>query len=181
MRQSIITLFVLALTGAAGSVAAAEEGALRIAAVDLARLMEESPYSAAVGERLRDEFGPIQRELNAMQQELQAMEERRNTQGEFLTEEEAGRLDREMGRLSRQLQLRGTEYQEDVGRRNGEEVERLQNLVIEAVREYSEAEGYDLVLADGIVYHDARIDITDAVMELLQVQFRASTADPAGD
>ena len=181
MRQSSRTLLVLVLICAAGSTAAAEEASLRIAAVDLARLMEQSPYAEDVGERLRQEFGPVQRELSAMQQELQAMDARLTTQGEFMTDQDRVQLERDMGRMNRQLQLRSAEYQEDVGLRNNEEVLRLQNIVIQAVRDYSEAEGYDLVLADGIVYHADRIDITEPVMQLLQQRYRASTAGPVGD
>ena len=140
MRQSIKHILILTLIGITGPAIAAEEGGLRIAAVDLARLMEESPYTTDVGERLRQEFSPVQRELTAMQQELQAMEDRMTTQGEFLTEEEAVSLEREMGRLSRQLQLRGAEYQEDVGRRNNEEVLRLQNCRQDQHRDHQSAQ-----------------------------------------
>jgi outer membrane protein len=181
MRQITRALSIIALLGVAAPAFAAEEAALRIAAVDLALLMEESPYTDDVSERLREEFGPVQRELSAMQQEVQAIEERLATGGEFMAPEAVAQLEREYGRLSRQFQLRGAEYQEDVGRRNSEEVVRLQDIVISAVRDYSEAQGYDLVLADGIVYHDLRIDITDPVMALIQERYRASTAAPSGD
>jgi outer membrane protein len=184
MRQIIRKITILAMIGAVGfssPALAAEATQLRIAAVDLARLMEESPYTDDVSERLREEFAPVQRELSAMQQEVQAIEERLATGGEFMAPEAVAQLEREYGRLSRQFQLRGAEYQEDVGRRNNEEVLRLQEIIITAVRDYSEAEGYDLVLADGIVYHDMRIDITEPVMTLLQERYRASTAAPAGD
>jgi len=180
MSNSTRLLIALVTVLAAAPAMAAEQAPLRIAAVDLATLMEQSPFAVEVSERLRSEFGPRQQELTAMQQELQAMDTRLNTQGEFMSETDRVALERELARQGRQFQLRTTEYQEDANRRNGEEVQRLQNIIVQAVRDYAEAQGFDLVLADGIVYHAARIDITQGVMELIRERYRARGAAPAG-
>lgn len=180
MLRTTAILTTLALTAPA---LAAEAGSadepLRIAVVDIARLIDESPHAQVITGDLREEFAPIERQLSAMQQELQAMDERLRNEGEFMTETERWELNRDIAALDRQLQRRNTEYLEDVNLRRNEELARLQQIVVEAVRGYAHEQGFDLVLGDAIVYASDRSEITEQVMLRLQQEFRQAT-DPAG-
>jgi hypothetical protein len=57
---------------------------------------------------------------------------------------------------------------------------RLQRTLIEEVRTYAKAQGFDLVIADGVIYSTATLDITPAILTALQSHpVRAAASAPA--
>jgi len=48
--------------------------------------------------------------------------------------------------------------------------------VMREISGFAEAGGYDLVLADGIVFAKKNIDITDPILERLRASFKAGGA-----
>ena len=57
---------------------------------------------------------------------------------------------------------------------------RLQRTLIEEVRAYAKAQGFDLVFADGVIYSTPSLDITPAILTALQARpARPGAAPPA--
>jgi hypothetical protein len=44
--------------------------------------------------------------------------------------------------------------------RQNEELQKVQKTIVEAVRTYAKSQGYDIVLADGVIYNSDAVDIT---------------------
>ena len=71
-----------------------------------------------------------------------------------------------------------TEFREDLDLRNNEAIGKIQQDILREIAAYATSAGFDLVLADGIVYASNRVDVTEPVLERL----RATAGDkPAGD
>ncbi|VAW99815.1 hypothetical protein MNBD_GAMMA19-1026, partial [hydrothermal vent metagenome] len=67
------------------------------------------------------------------------------------------------------------EFREDLNIRRNEAFDTLRRRVFEVINDIAKAEKYDLVISDGVVYADDRIDITGRVVEQLKKEFAAST------
>lgn len=153
----------------------------KIGVVDYSRLLEESPQAKAVSEAMRNEFAPRTRELQNQQQQLKSREEKFNKDAATMTVEQRSKAEKELRDGARDFARRQSELQDDINAKRNEELSRLQRTLIEEVRSYAKAQGFDLVLADGVIFANAAMDITPAVLAALQAKSgrpAASTATP---
>lgn len=176
MRTFSILLLSLSLASAPGLSLAAEE--LKIAVVDLARLMDEAPQGEAVAQALREEFANREREILGKRRELEALYEKRERDGEIMSEQELYELNRDISQKNRILSRRENEYREDYSLRRNEEISVLQRLIVQEVQAFSEEEDYDLVLGDGVLYSSGRAEITEEILGRLEAE--ASRAQDGG-
>jgi Skp family chaperone for outer membrane proteins len=69
--------------------------------------------------------------------------------------------------------------QDDSNAKRQEEMNKLQRTLIGEVREYAKAQNYDVVIADGVIYHTPTVDITGAILTALNSRAPKAPA-PAG-
>ena len=158
---------------AAAPVMAAE---LKIGVVNYNQLLGESPQAKAVAEALRAEFMPRQRELQNAGQLLKTREEKFQKDAATMSDDQRSREERDLRESERDLQRKQSEAQDDLNARRNEELSRLQRTIVDQVRTYAKAQGYDLVIAgESVLYTNSAIDITP---QLLQVLTRSGGAGP---
>ena len=58
--------------------------------------------------------------------------------------------------------------------RRNEAFDKLRRRVFEVITDISKKEKYDLVVSDGVVYADDRIDMTGKVVDRLKQEFKQS-------
>lgn len=145
----------------------------RIAFVNWARLTNDAPQAEAALGALEQEFGPRNRELTAEFDDVRELEERLSRDGAVMSEEEQRRLQRDVVTRKRELRRVEEEFREDFNMRRNEELNRLHRLVMETVGDVAEAQGFDLVITDGVVYASDRVDVTETVLERLREKHRA--------
>ena len=152
----------------------------KIGVVDFQRLAIESPQGKAVMESMRAEFAPRERTLQAQGQAVKAKEEKLQKDGATMSEEQRARAEKDFRDGAREFERAKGEFQDDMNARRNEELSRLQRTIIEEVRTYGKAQGYDLILAqEGVIYNASASDITPAVLTALQARGSASPAKPA--
>jgi outer membrane protein len=164
--------------GAAVLVAAAPAMAaeLKIAVVDYGKLMEESPQAKTVSDALRNEFTPRQRDLQAQQAAVKAKEDRLQKDAATMTPDQRAKADKDLRDGARDFARKQSELQDDFNSRKNEEMSRLQRTLIEEVRTYAKAQGFDLVVADGVIYSTPSLDITPQILSALQSHAKGSVA-----
>ena len=84
---------------------------------------------------------------------------------------ERTRLEDEIRRLRRELRRSQEEFREDLNLRRSQELSKLQRKITEVIDSLARAESYDIILTDGVVFAGERIDITNKVIDRLQVEF----------
>jgi len=67
----------------------------------------------------------------------------------------------------REFSRKGGEFQDDLSTRKNEEIGKVQRYLLEEIRTYSGAQGFDLVLGEGVFYNKPQLDITAQVLEVL--------------
>lgn len=96
------------------------------------------------------------------------MEDKLTRDGAVMSESERSKAERELLNQKRDLKRSQDEFREDLNIRRNELLARLQKELNDAIVALAKAEGYDLVLFEGVVFASDRIDITDAVLEQLR-------------
>ena len=177
--KSTVAVWMMAAGGAlvALPLAAAEP---KIGVVEFQKLLVESPQGKAVMESMRAEFAPRERTLQAQGQAVKAKEDKLQKDGATMSEEQRARAEKELRDGARDFERAKGEFQDDMNARRSEELSRLQRTIVEEVRNYGKAQGYDLILEQGaVVYNASASDITPAVLSALQARGGSAAAKPA--
>lgn len=163
----------LLLAGFALGAGAAE---LKIGFVNTARLFEESPQARAAQQALETEFMPRQRELANQQKALQEKQEKLKRDAAVMAEAERTRSERELREGERDLARRFNELQEDANLRRNEELGKVQRSLLQEVQTYARANGYTLVVGDGVLFAAESVDVTAQVIAALKARTPAAPA-----
>jgi outer membrane protein len=173
-RSVIIVLSAAALAGFA-SLASAE---IKIGVVNTNRLMSDAPQAKAATEALRVEFAAREKEIQTTGAALKAREEKLTKDAVTMTEVQRSAAEKELRDGYRELQRKQAEVQDDFNARRNEELSRLNRTLVEEVQLFAKAQGYDVILADGVLYATAAYDVTGPVLVALQNR-KAGGAAPA--
>jgi outer membrane protein len=171
---------ILASVVLAASLAAPAMAEVKIGVVDYGRLFEDSPQAKALKEALNAEFGPRVQQLVSTEQALKARSDKFQKDSATMTADQKSKAEKELRDGLRDLERKKSELQDDSNAKRQEEMNKLQRTLIGEVREYAKAQNFDIVIADGVIYHTATVDITPAVLNALNSRAPKPAAAPAG-
>lgn len=160
----------------AASASAQVEG-LKVGVVSVNQLLEQAPQFRSAMQALQEEFAPRQRELVALQRSMQEKQETYERDGAIMAEAERLNLEREIRDGQRDFAREQGDMNEDANIRQNEELSSLQRSLLQEVQNFARTEGYDLVVADAL-YFSSAIDITDDVLEALELSYSRETEVP---
>lgn len=143
---------------------------LKIGFVNYQRLMQESPQGKAVQDTLRAEFAAKQRELSNEQQTLKTKQAALDRDGGTMSVDQRSAAEQSLRDGQRELSEKQNEYQDDMNARQNQELSKLQRMLVETVQQYAQSQHFDLVLADGVIFANPAIDITQPVLASLQAR-----------
>jgi outer membrane protein len=84
-----------------------------------------------------------------------------------MAEAERRAKERDLANLTRDMQRAQREFREDLNLRRNEELAGIQERANKVIQQIAEAEKFDLILQDPVVYASQRIDITEKVIKAL--------------
>lgn len=96
-----------------------------------------------------------------------------------LTEDNKIALERELRELHRNIRRRQEDLRDELSFRRTEEVQRLEEEINVAVQEIALRNGYDLIISSPVIYASPDLDITDLILEQLEVEFAADQLELA--
>ena len=169
---------VLGATAAMALFAVPAFAEIKVAVVDYGRLMEDSPQAKASLEAIRAEFAPKGQKLQTDAQNLKSKEDKLNKDRATMSADQVTREEKDLRDGARDLSRRQQELNDDVNARRNEEMSKLQRTLIEEVRSYARTQSFDLVLADGVIFASQSLDITPAVLAMLQSKPAAAATPP---
>ena len=160
VRRIVLVCCAIMLAGGARS-AMAE---VRIAYVDVARLMEESVQAKRVRQAMEREFTPRQMALQNEQKQLSDLESRYRREAEVMKEADKKKLLGDIRQRGQQLEAKGRAFQSDVQKRTSIELKRINDAIKTIMESMAKRKKLDLILVDGVAYAANGIDITDEVL-----------------
>ncbi|HEY7752820.1 MAG TPA: OmpH family outer membrane protein [Steroidobacteraceae bacterium] len=175
-RHSMTGALVLAAALAAPGVAGAAE--VKIGYINFGRLLEESPQARAAQQALEGEFLPRQRDVAAQQKSLEEKRDKLKREAAVMSEADRIRSEREVRDLELSVQRRFNELQEDLNLRRNEEIGRMQRALLQEVQAYARANGYQLVVSEGVLFAAEAVDITPQVVAQLKAKAPPAPATP---
>lgn len=168
MKRSIPLLLSTATLGLfAASTATAE---IKIGVVNTARLMAEAPQAKLAIDGIRTEFAPREREIQTTAAALKAREDKLTKDAATMTEVQRAAAEKELRDGYRDLQRKQSEVQDDFNARRNEEMSKLNRTLAEEVQAFAKAQGFDLILTDGVIYATNALDVTGPVLTALQAR-----------
>jgi outer membrane protein len=166
MKSTLLpTLAAAALMALVSLPAAAQE--LKIGYINGERVLRESAPAKAAQSKLEVEFAKRERELADDANRLKAAADKLDKDAPTLPESERSRRQRDLVEQDRDLQRKRRAFQEDLNQRRNEELANVVERANRVIKQIFDAEKYDLIVQEGVVFAGPRVDITDKVLRVL--------------
>src|ERR1700727_1994733 len=148
-------------------VSAQASAEIKIGYVNFQKLLEEAPQTKTAMQGLENEFAPRRRELLTMQNDLKARDEKLQKEGAVMAEADRTKAEKTLRDQQREFSRKAGEFQDDASTRRNEEIGKVQRYLVSEIQAYANAQGYDLVLGDGVFFSKGSFDITANVLAVL--------------
>jgi outer membrane protein len=155
----------------------------KIGVVNFQKLLEDAPQTKTAMQALENEFAPRRRDLLTMQNELKARDEKLQREGAVMAEADRAKAEKGLRDEQREFSRKAGEFQDDASTRRNEELGKVQRYLVQEIQGYAAAQGFDLVLGDGVFFAKSPLDITANVLAVLLTKpatLPASAPAPAG-
>jgi outer membrane protein len=153
---------------------------IKMGVVNFQKLLEDAPQTKTAMQALENEFAPRRRELLTMQNDLKARDEKLQKEGAVMSEADRAKAEKSLRDQQREFSRKAGEFQDDASTRRNEEIGKVQRYLVTEIQAYGNAQGYDLVLGDGVFFAKGPLDITANVLALLATKPASLPAAPPG-
>jgi outer membrane protein len=165
--RSFLGLALIAAATLGGGVATAQGAEFRVGFVNTERLFREAAPAKRAQQKLEREFAARDADIQKLSKQVQGLQATLERDGVTMAESERRNKERDLANLSRDLQRAQREFREDLNLRRNEELSSVQERANKVIQQIAEAEKYDLIVQDPVVYASQRIDITEKVIKAL--------------
>ena len=135
--------------------------------VNFQKLLEDAPQTKTAMQALENEFAPRRRELLTLQNDLKARDEKLQKEGAVMSEADRAKAEKTLRDQQREFSRKAGEFQDDASTRRNEEIGKVQRYLVTEIQGYASAQGFDLVLGDGVFFAKGPLDITANVLAVL--------------
>ncbi len=161
----MVTRFVVVLLwGLHATVGLAAD--VKIGFVDIPYLIDEAPQARAASIRLEQEFEPRQAAIKSRKADLNLL--RTKLEDEGLDRADRISTEREFNKTERRVKRDEQEFREELNIQKNQEFKQVRVYVLDAIAAFAKLNQYDLIISDGVLFANKKIDVTEQV--LLQLQ-----------
>src|ERR1700719_4809733 len=150
-----------------GLVSGPANAEVKMGVVNFQKLLEDAPQTKTAMQALENEFAPRRRELLTLQNDLKAKDEKLQKEGAVMAEADRAKAEKTLRDQQREFSRKAGEFQDDASTRRNEEIGKVQRYLVTEIQGYATAQGYDLVLGDGVFFAKGPLDITANVLAVL--------------
>jgi outer membrane protein len=165
IRSHIVRAIVAAAVVCASTVALAAD--YKIGFVNTERLFREAAPAKRAQAKLEKEFAVRDAEIQKTGKQVRDLQASLEKDGVTMSETDRRNKERDLANLSRDLQRAQREFREDLNLRKNEELASVQDRANKVIQQIAEAEKFDLILQDPVVFASQKIDITEKVIKAL--------------
>ena len=161
MKQFLAVILILIFNV---SIVTAE---VKIGFVEIQKILKNAPQTVSANKKLEKEFTKRTAKLKKAVKVIQGKETAFRKDSMTMSDKDRAKKQKEIQSLKIDAQRTEREVREDIDLRRREEIAKVQKLVNVAVENVAKAQGYDLVLYQGVAYAGKKVDITDVVIKAL--------------
>jgi outer membrane protein len=151
---------------------------IKIGVVNFQKLLEDAPQTKTAMQALENEFAPRRRELLTMQNDLKARDEKLQKEGAVMSESDRAKAEKALRDQQREFSRKAGEFQDDASTRRNEEIGKVQRYLVTEIQAYGSAQGFDLVLGEGVFFAKGPLDVTANVLQVLGTKPTTLPATP---
>lgn len=140
---------------------------IKMGVVNFQKLLEDAPQTKTAMQALENEFAPRRRELLTMQNDLKARDEKLQKEGAVMSEADRAKAEKTLRDQQREFSRKAGEFQDDASTRRNEEIGKVQRYLVTEIQAYGVAQGFDLVLGEGVFFAKGPLDVTANVLAVL--------------
>jgi outer membrane protein len=167
LKKSINLVCVLAVLLFSGFTMAAD--GQKIGVINFRAIMAQAPQNETLRKSMETEFKDRKEKLQAEQTKIVTKEQQLQKDAPIMAPAQVTAAAREIEAEKAQFQLKAKAFEEDSKRRSSEMMAYLHKEVVDAIKKYAEANGYDLVVdGERTPYVSPSLDITEAILKSLQ-------------
>jgi outer membrane protein len=159
--------FAAAVTLIAANSATAQAADYKIGFVNTERLFRDAAPAKRAQQKLEKEFAARDAEIQKLAKQVRDLQTLLEKDGVTMAEAERRNRERDLANLSRDLTRSQREFREDLNLRRNEEFASVQDRANKVIQQIAEAEKFDLIIQDPVVYASQKIDITEKVIKAL--------------
>ena len=164
MKRIATIIIAAALLSAAALAHAAD---YKIGFVNTERLFREAAPAKRAQQKLEKEFAARDADIQKLSKQVRDLQASLEKDGVTMSEAERRNKERDLANLSRDLQRSQREFREDLNLRRNDELASVQERANKVIQQIAEAEKFDLILQDPVVFASQKIDITEKVVKAL--------------
>lgn len=162
MKQMMKILGVMALVLSAG---VAQAQGSKIAVVDTAAVFQKMPQREQVSGQLKREFESRVKEVQQLEADGRSFVEKQQKDMAFMNDQQKADAQKKLNEMQAAYVQKRRALEEDQGRREHEERQKMLSRIKGAIDEITQAQGFDLVLERGAaIYVSPSLDITQQVI-----------------
>ncbi|MDT8320071.1 MAG: OmpH family outer membrane protein [Xanthomonadales bacterium] len=150
---------------------------LRIGYVDMKEVLDRAPQVLAGRAKLDQEFRGRNDAIEMDELRAEALQAR--LQQADASADDLPQIERELRELRRSITRRKEDLRDELSFRRTEEVQSLEEQINVAVEEIARRNGFDLIISSPVVYASPELDITDLILEQLEVEYAADQLELA--
>jgi outer membrane protein len=165
--RSLLAVISAVASFAAATAATAQAADYKIGFVNTERLFREAAPAKRAQQKLEKEFAARDAEIQKLAKQVRDLQALLEKDGVTMAEAERRNRERDLANMSRDLQRSQREFREDLNLRRNEELSSVQERANKVILQIADAEKFDLIIQDPVVYASPRIDITDKVIKAL--------------
>ncbi|HEX2466038.1 MAG TPA: OmpH family outer membrane protein [Thermoanaerobaculia bacterium] len=158
------------LVMAATAAPAAAQGTLKLAVIDVNRIMTDSARGKAVLAGIEKLQSERSAQLKTLNEELTDMQKRFQEGRLSLAEDKLAELQAQIEEKDRAFKRAREDAERDVQKRRADEIEKIETAVFPIINGLGKEGGYTMIFnkfQSGLVYADDAVDITDEVIKRL--------------
>ena len=165
--RNFLGLAFFAAASLAAGAATAQAADFRVGFVNTERLFREAAPAKRAQQKLEKEFAARDADIQKLSKQVRDLQASLEKDGVTMSEAERRNKERDLANLSRDLQRSQREFREDLNLRRNEELASVQERANKVIQQIAEAEKFDLILQDPVVFASQKIDITEKVVKAL--------------
>jgi len=169
VKLALAGLLALVFQVASVLPATAQDVGTAIGFVDIPFIINNAPQALEAEQRLAVEFAPREEELKAQRAKLAELNARLKAEALELSDTQLAQLDREMRNLERRIKRDEQDFREELNIQKNNEFKKVRILVLEAIAKFGKANDYDLIISDGVLFANKRIDVTGDILDRLRL------------
>ncbi|HEY7528500.1 MAG TPA: OmpH family outer membrane protein [Candidatus Deferrimicrobiaceae bacterium] len=149
---------------------AARAEAIKIAVIDVNKILNESAVGKAAKQKIEVRYGEIKKRIDAKQEEAKKIKDEIDKQKILLGKEKLKEKEEALAARVSELRQMTQEGEKEMQTRQGEQTREVLKIIEGELDKVVKAEKIDLVLdktQGGVVHYVPALDITDKVLELV--------------